>query len=154
MNVEVKELNEMPVAYVATMSGYVSENIAKAWDKLCGWAGPRGLLTEETKFIGISFDDPEITPADKCRYYACVNIPEDTETSNGVDKTLIRGGKYGVYHFEGPEEKIKEAYKDIYKNWLPTSGYQPADSPCLEHYLKEPKGKQFVMDIYVPVEPL
>ena len=69
MKVEVKEMPSFHVAYVPNLEGYDVEKINRAWHKLCNWAEARGLINGETKFIGISFDDPEITEKDKCRCF-------------------------------------------------------------------------------------
>ncbi|MFC2133707.1 GyrI-like domain-containing protein [Bacteroidota bacterium] len=156
MKVEVKEMPKFHVAYVANLEGYKNDKIGEAWSKLCRWAGPRGFLNENTKFIGISFDDPAITDKDKCRYYACVTVPEEIQNEKAVEVMDIKEGQHAVYRFTGYADDIENAYKDIYSEWLPESGYQPSDQPCYEVYLEEPKGNpmKFVMDMCIPVEPL
>ncbi len=157
MKVEVKELADMRVAFVSWHGGYKHDKIKETWEKLCQWGAAHKQLGPNTKFIGISYDNPEITPEDKCRYDACITISDDVNPSNGVDEMIIKGGKYGFYRFEGKEEDIKHAYKSLYGDWLPNSGFEPGDNPCLEIYHKgpddEPKGL-FKMDICIPVKPL
>ncbi len=157
MKVEVKEFSDMRVAFVSWHGGYKHEKIKETWDKLCSWGGANGQLGPDTKFIGISYDNPEITPEDKCRYDACITISEDIKPSDGVDELVIKGGKYAVYRFEGTHLEIKNGYKALYGEWLPNSGFEPADNPCFELYHKgpeeEPQGL-FIMDICVPVKPL
>ena len=156
MKVEVKEMPGFHVAYVANLEGYKVDKIDQAWKKLCNWAGPRGLINQNTKFIGISFDDPDITDEDKCRYYACLTIPNEIEHDNRVSIMDIAGGKHAVYRFIGTADEIKERYKELYSDWLPESGYEPANEPCYEIYIEEPKGDPmtFVMDICIPVKAL
>jgi AraC family transcriptional regulator len=157
MRVEVKQMPEMQIAYVRHMKGYWDSGLVEAWKKVCTWAGARGLIGPNTKFIGISHDDPDVTPADKCRYDACVTVPRGTKGSGEVNITTLPGGKYAVYHFEGQPQEIKAAYNFMYGKWMPKSGYQPVDSPCYEIYLndpnKDPEGKH-IFDMGVPVKPL
>ena len=47
-----------------------------AWERLQAWAGPRGLFGPRTLVLGVCHDDPEVTPADKVRYDACVTVDE------------------------------------------------------------------------------
>jgi AraC family transcriptional regulator len=157
MRVELKQLSETHIAYVRHMKGYWDPGLEQAWNKVCTWAGARNLIDSETKYIGISHDDPEVTPADKCRFDACVSVPSGTKGSGEVMITTLPGGKYAVYRFEGQPQKIKEAYAYMYGKWMPESGYQPADSPCYEIYIndpqKDPEGK-FIFDMCIPIKPL
>jgi AraC family transcriptional regulator len=157
MKPEVKQMPETYIAYVRHMKGYNSAGISDAWEKVCRWAGARGLIGPQTKFIGISHDDPYVTPQDKCRYDACVSVPKGTEPEGEVNVTSIPSGRYAVYRFEGKPQEIKKAYDFVYGKWMAESGFQPADSPCLEIYLndpkKDPQGKHR-FDMCIPVKPL
>lgn len=156
MYIEVREMPEMTLAYVVHHEGY-NEKIEKAFDKLCTWAGPRGLLAGDVKIIGISWDNPEITPKDKCRYYACITVPEKTEVSGEVSLYKIPACRCIVSKFQGEDKGINPQYNYLYETHLPQSGYQPADIPAFEIYYKDPNDEpvgQFDMDICVPVIPL
>ncbi len=157
--VEVRDIPVFRVAYVKHMKGYEdSAGIGEAFQKLFFWAGPRGVLSPEAKVLGISFDDPDITPKDKCRYYACVTVDERAEPDGEVGVMTMRPGKYAVARFSGGEGIFREAYAYVYGEWLPKSGWQPDDAPAFETYLGEPgahEGKtSFTFDLCVPVKPL
>ena len=156
MKVEVKEMPEYRVVYVRHMGGYEYEGISETWGRLCKWAGPRGLLGPETVAIGVSHDDPKITPPDKCRYDACIAVGPGVEGEGEVGATTLPAGKYAVMRYEGKAGGIEGAYHSLYGEWLPESGYQPGDSPCYEVYRNDPdkSGGFFIMDICVPVKPL
>jgi len=155
MKVEVKEMPEFKAVYVRHIGDYEPEGISKVWDKLCKWAGPRGIIGRDTKFIGIGYDNPEVTPPGKCRYDACITIDRDIEISGEIGTSVIPGGRHAVYHYEGDSAGIKEAYHNLYGVWLPSSGYQPEDRCGYEMYLNDvEKEKKFVMDICIPVKPL
>ncbi|NLI97473.1 AraC family transcriptional regulator [bacterium] len=157
MKVEVKQMPEIHIAYVRCMKGYSGPGIAEAWEKVCRWAGARGLIGSQTKFIGISYDDPDVTPQDKCRYDACVSVPKGTEPDGEINVTSIPAGRYAVSRFEGQPQDIKPAYDFLYGRWMPDSGFQPGDSPCLEIYLNDPKTDpkgRHVFEMCIPVKPL
>jgi AraC family transcriptional regulator len=153
MNVTIRELQTKHVAFVANLGGYDQAKIARTWERLCAWAAPLGLL-RNAETIGISFDDPDVTPRDKCRYYACVAVPHDTVPPREIGLYDIPGGKHAIHRFEGTGAQIADAYRDLYGTWLPQSGFEPADAPCFEVYLstpgEDPEGL-FVMDICMPV---
>ncbi|MBN2694020.1 GyrI-like domain-containing protein [bacterium] len=155
MSVEIKKLPEMNVAYVRNIGSYFNAGVA--WEKLCKWMGANGLMSEKTVAIGISYDDPEITPTEKLRYDACMTIPENTKTTGEVGTQTIEGGLYAVYSFYDKLEQLAPTYKNLYGGWLPQSGYQADDRECLEIYLNDvandPDGKAKV-EICIPVKPL
>ena len=41
--------------------------------------------------------------------------------------------------YKGPYSGIHAAYHSLFGNWLPGSGEEPADQPCYEVYLNNPR---------------
>lgn len=156
MNVEVKELPELHVAYVRHIGPY--PGIAKAIEKLMKWAGPRELINfPETTLLGVYHDNPEITEESKLRSSACITVPEGTPVDGEVGKMTIPGGLFAVAHVEIDPDQYGEAWDKLMGEWFPESGYQPDDRMCYEIYLNDPEqhpqGKHIV-DICEPVRPL
>lgn len=157
MKVELKELPAYRVAYVSSARGYESEAIGHAYETLMRWAGPRGVFGPDTKVIGASYDNPEITAVAKCRYDACVTIGEGVKVDGPVSEKRFPGGKYAVYRWRGRPQDVGKAYQEFMGGWFPASGYQPGDAPCLEFYYNDPasdpKG-EVTADLCIPVKPL
>ncbi len=154
METEIKEMPSFFVAYSSVIGDY-NKTAGKAWEKICKWAGPRGLLNHSTKYIGISFDNPDITASEKCRYYACVTVPKDTKVSGEISTLTIKSGKYIIAKFQGKGKDILSAYNMLCGKEIPRHGYQPDDNPSYEIYNKEPDAEgNFDMDICIPVKPL
>jgi predicted transcriptional regulator YdeE len=65
------------------------------------------------------------------RYDACVVVPESFTDDKWVNVIDMPGGKHAVAEFIGTPDKIREAWGALYRSWLPGSGYQPDDRPCL-----------------------
>ncbi len=157
--VRVEEVAAFPVAYVKHMKGYEDgEGIGEAFRTLFAWAGPRGVLSPDMKVLGISFDDPGITPKDKCRYYACVAVDQRAEPAGEVGVMDVRPGTYAAARFKGGGSIFRDAYGWLYGQWLPSSGWQPDDAPAFEVYIGEQGGTRsrptFEFDLYVPVKRL
>lgn len=113
--------------------------VEKAWEKLCGWGYANSLLSNETEFLGLCYDDPDITPEEKIRYDACFTIKEEVETPPDMGIQVIPGGKYAVTTHYGSYEGLHDAYKEFYGKWLPASGYQLKNVvPSFEKYIKVP----------------
>jgi AraC family transcriptional regulator len=157
--VRIEDVPPWRVAYVKHMKGYEdSAGIGDAFSTLFCWAGPRGFMGPDMKVLGMALDNPDITPKDKCRYYACVVVNDRAEADGRVGIMTVRPGKYAVGRFSGGKDVFKRAYEAMYGEWLPASGWQPDDAPALESYVGEPTGTsekpRFVFDLYIPVKPL
>ncbi len=77
------------------------------------WAGPRNLVRPE-KVLGIYWDNPEVTPPEKCRFDACIIIPGGIVPEGQIYTQTIKGGPYSVWHFEIKSENIQQAWEDAF----------------------------------------
>lgn len=140
-NPEIKELNEKTVAYVSFVGNYMgnSEVFADLFKRLCGWAGPRGLLNSDTIFLSSYQDDPNITPPEKMKLEVCMTIPKDTEVEGEVKKQVLPGGKYVVTRVEltGPEE-YGPAWNKVVEWMKENNSKIDMSRPSYEIYLNEP----------------
>ena len=158
MNVHVRELPAYHVAYMRYVGPYGPHGIPELWTSLRKWMGARDLPLETTVRLGVAYDDPRITAADQCRYDACVVIPPDFPPDRWVNVMDISGGRYAVWAFTGSAHEIGDAWDRIFSAWLPTSGYQPDDRPCVEVYRGRPgvdaPAGGLRCDLCLPVRPL
>ncbi|GGI71858.1 AraC family transcriptional regulator [Shewanella gelidii] len=153
MKAEIKQMPQLNVAYVRKIGAYGKEICEQAMTELCQWAAPRGHLATG-KIVSVYWDNPEVTPAEKCRVDACVSVPNGTAVEGKVALQTITGGLYGVCHFEVPCDGFQQAWDDAF-GWLVTSGYECADKPCYELYHnnaeEHPEGK-WIFDICIPLK--
>jgi len=155
MNIEVRELDRQRVCTLASQRGYEPEAIYEAWDKLIDWASNNGIKQDEQRRFAFAFDNPTVTPVDKCRYTASVVIGENIQVKQPFSLSEIPKGKYAVLYFKGsPEETIK-AQLSIYSDWLPDSGFEPDNFPMLERYLNDARIDGYVeMEIHVKLKEI
>lgn len=154
--IAIKEFPPLNVAYVRHVGSYL--DTGAAWDKLGRWAYERGITPPSQHFIGVSLDDAGLVDEYACRYDACVTLPEDW-TPDSADPQVqfksLSGGMYAVYPFYDTIDKFVLAYQNVFGLWLPNSGYEADDRPCLEFCLndpaRDPEGKCRV-DLYVPIK--
>ena len=152
-----KELPEYNVAYIRHIGDYFK--IGEAFEKLFKWAGPRNLINfKETKVIGVYYDNPKITEAEKRRSDACITVPETTLVDGEVGMMTVPGGLFAVGSVEVVAEEIAEAWDMLVGEWIPDNGYQSDnDRMCYELYLndhKEHPEKKFIMNICSAIKPL
>ncbi len=113
--------------------------IGRAFERLMTWAAGSGLPGEKTRSFGIYYDDPQGTPAALLRAAAGLLVPEDAVLAPGMEWLTIAGGRYAETVFRGPYAGLEAAYRDLYGRWLPQSGAEAADGPCVEEYLNNPR---------------
>lgn len=157
--VTVQDLPERTVAYIRHLGPYAGDAalFERLFARLMAWAGPRNLLGPDTQCLTLYYDDPGVTDPSKLRLDCCVVVPADTAVAGEIGKATIPAGRYAVARFELLPSQYAEAWEALMAAWLPESGYQPADGPCFERYLGDPKqhpeGKQLV-ELGLPVKPL
>ncbi len=153
MNVSIESMQPTRVAYIRHTGPY--SGCGQAWDKLCTWMGKEGLLGAGTRYVGVSYDDPEITPPDKIRYDACVTVDDAFQPEGEVSVQVLAGGDYARATHQGPYEKLSTTYHRLMGEWLPRSGRHLRSAPCLEFYLNDPGSTppaELLTDICVPLE--
>ena len=155
MNTEVREMPEYNVAYVRKVGPYVKETCEPAFGELMQWAGPRNFVGPG-KILAIYWDNPDVTPPEKCRFDACIIVPDGTVPEGQVFIQTISGGPYAVCHFEIKPDSIQKTWEDAFA-WLCDSGYECNDTPCYELYhnnaAEHPEGK-WIFDICIPLKHL
>ena len=160
--VEVRQFPPLHVAYIRHV-GPFQENAAlfeRLFGKICGWAGPRGLLgLPSSRFLSVHHDNPEmeITDVRKLRLDAAVTVPEGTRVDGEISKQRLEGGAYAVSRLRIHAKQYMAAWDALMGGWLPSSGYQPDDRPCFEIYLNEPwtdPGLTHEVEICLAVKPL
>jgi AraC family transcriptional regulator len=156
MDVRLETLEPIKVAFLRHVGPYEDEGISQTWRKLEAWAGQHGLLSPRAKLIGISHDNPHVTPPDRLRYDACIAPDQAFKPEGEIGTQVIPGGEYAVVTHRGPYEKLPETYIYLYGEWLPQSGREPAESPGFQlHHNTPPETApdDLVTDIYVPLKP-
>jgi len=155
MNIEVREMSSLRVCTLASQGGYQPEAIYGAWDKLINWATNHGINPEQQARFAFAFDNPTITPIDKCRYDASIVIPSDMPVNLPFKSSEIPVGKYAVLYYKGSPEETLKAQMSIYSDWLPNSGFEPDDFPMLENYMNDARVDGYLeMEIYVKLKSL
>jgi AraC family transcriptional regulator len=154
LDVRLVDRPDTRVAFVRHVGPYAE--MGAAWKRLIDWAEPRGLLGPKPECIGLSRDDPEVTPPNKLRYDACIAVGPAIRAEGDVGLQLIVGGPYAVATHRGPVERLPETYAAVLGRWLPAHNRRPRSAPCFEVYKKIPTTmppEQLVTDVYVPLEP-
>lgn len=113
--------------------------IGATFERLAGWAGPRGLFGPNTELMVLYHDNPQTTSAEQCRADVGITVVEsaEVELTNDVSIVSLPDQECACAVFEGPYERLDEAYAWLYGTWLPDSGRTPADHPSFDIYLND-----------------
>ncbi|MDO8414557.1 MAG: GyrI-like domain-containing protein [Gallionellaceae bacterium] len=131
---DIRTLPEQRLLFIRK-TGHYQEAAQQAWSALMPLAYQHTLVDEQTQFIGITHDDPQITAAGKIRYDACLSLRKSLKTTGDLGVQTLAGGKYAVFLHAGPYYTMRETYQHIYGGWLPGSGHQLRDLPSFALYL-------------------
>lgn len=154
-DVFIRDLPALRLAALRHTGPYME--IGTAFERLSAWAAGRGLLGPAARSFGVYYDDPESVPAHALRSDAALlldrNVEGDVE-GNGVRMIELAGGRHAVIVHKGPYAELESAYRWLYREWLPTSGETPADRPCHEEYLNDPRAlppEEWLTEIRLPL---
>ena len=151
--VEIITLEPQRVVFLGHTGDY--GKVSATWGRLGAWAGPRGLFGPATRFIGITYDDPDITPIERLRYDAAFTVDRTVQPEGEIGVTELAGGEYATLTYKGPYSTLSRAYQLLLGAWLPQSGRELRDIPCFEEYLNSPQNtpaEELLTRIHVPIE--
>lgn len=156
MDVKVIDLPPVRVAYLRYTGPY-GLGIGHFWvNEFDPWMISNGL--ENRTCYGVGLDDPSITPPDKCRYDACVEVADDFVPSGKASVTVIPGGRHAVASFEGSGAQMADAWAELFRDWLPASGLQCDARPCFERYGPNAASgtvpRQLRCELCIPIRPM
>jgi len=136
-DVVIEPLDFTCCASVAHTGSYMEIN--HAMGTLFGALAEQQLLNESSAMMAVFFDDPDITPVEQLHSCACSPIAEDVELAEPLERMALFQSNYAKLLYTGPYADMKDAYRWLYGTWLPNSGCEVADAPCVELYLNNPQ---------------
>ncbi|MDB5983174.1 MAG: AraC family transcriptional regulator [Pseudomonas sp.] len=152
MDVTIKHLPSAHIAY-QRLTGPYGPAIGVFWREVFGeWMVNNGLL-QHVRY-GIGLDDPQSTPAEQCRYDACVEVPEGFVATPPVFVRDLPGGEHAVTWFTGTGAEIGLAWTQLFTA-LPGLGLQ-ANGAYFERYAEDssydPQTGVMTCELCVPVK--
>ena len=144
--VRVENLPIQHYAYIRVFNPYANPAaIMSAYARVRVWLEKHTVPPARLKLIGLSGDDPDITPGEECRYDAGYLLPARgaRRGSGGVGVTTIAAGPHALATCQGDIHAVVAAWDFLFQVWLPRSGYEPADAPCFEIMHADPAERQY-----------
>lgn len=153
-SVEISSYPAETIAVVPHRGAYMQ--IGQAFEKLIGVLVNRNQICQTGAMKAFYFTDPTRVPEDDLRSAAGTVVPEDFPIEAPLERFDFDGGEFAVLHYKGPYADMKWAYEWLYGEWLTQSGREPADAPCMEIYLNNPRDTapaDLLTDICLPLKP-
>jgi AraC family transcriptional regulator len=159
LDVKVRRLAPATLAYIRHSGPYKGDTalFRRLFNELFAWAGPRGLMGPDARYLSLIQDNPNFTPAAKQRLEVALIVPPGTAPDGKVGIKMLEGGLYAIARVYVPIEDYAAQWDRLVADWLPGSGYQPDHRPAMEFYLNDaatdPEGK-YDVEICLPLKPL
>jgi AraC family transcriptional regulator len=141
--------------YETLLSG--KDSFLDLWQELFDYAEEHGLTYSRDRLIGITHDDPYVSPEDKIRFDACLPVSGPVKVSHPIGYRTIQPGLCVVRRHFGGMEEIAKTFAHIGVEWLPGESYcLRAAAPFEIYHCKEVDGQleRLYTDAYVPLEPM
>ena len=144
MDVTIETLPARRAAAIRLVGPY-SESGA-LFERLFAWAGVAGLDPRRLRAFSLSYDDPSAVPAEALRSDACLELPDDFDPGSldasaalpaEVEVRTLPACRYAVHRLSGSYDGIHRTYQRLFGDWLPGSGEEVAELPCMEVYLND-----------------
>lgn len=144
MNVLIKKHPQQTICKLASNGGYQPESLFKTWDDITAWGEDQGVESLVQQRTALCYDNPAVTPLERCRYEATIAIDDDTKVNFPFEKSILPGGTYAVLYVKGDSQEVEKAQMSLFSHWLPASGYEPDSFPMMERYLNDVRQDGFI----------
>ncbi len=161
MAVEIIQRPPCTIASLYRQGPYMEAG--RAFGQLGEWAYLAGALTPESRWMGMYYDDPSVTPAAELRYEAAMTLPQLLENPDArpilpASEVVIKelpGGRFARYVHVGPYDALEATYDALMGQWMPSAAVTMKAGPSVEVYVNDPTvtpPAELRTEIYIPLE--
>jgi AraC family transcriptional regulator len=183
VRVRVGRFSAFRYVYIRVFAPYGNTRLVDAYHALIAWLAARRTDVRDVVVIGMSLDDPSITPSENCRYdlgvafpakpgdgilgeiirsrgRASVAVPQPDAHECGMRGFSIRdleSQQIAAIHCVGDLGHVDRAWHYLYRQWLPSVAFEPADLPAMEIFVRLPEEigwETFDLQTCIPVARL
>lgn len=133
-SVRLRDIPARQVAYIRVDKPY-DGGVAEAAARLLEWAQRHGVA--DNQWLGYQYDNPEITPLEKCRYYVAVEVDAFRPTGE-IGRARFPATRVAEVPVRGGLDLELRVLQWLYGVWLPRSRYVPDDQPAFEAWIGRP----------------
>jgi AraC family transcriptional regulator len=155
MDFRTDGLDDMKVICMEHRGPY--NQIGGVFKKLWEFTQEHSLNVEDSKWLGIYWDDPSTVPEEELRSEACVTVGKKDQLPDSDDVTvrLLPRGRYLIGTHIGPYSGLGGAWGDLWTE-IGRGGHTIRRSPCFELYIKGGDDglpeEEWVTELCMPIE--
>ncbi|MDH5180398.1 MAG: AraC family transcriptional regulator [Gammaproteobacteria bacterium] len=139
MNITIDQFDARQVIY-KRLIGVYGAGIQDAFTELHTFVRARDIPTADPVYL--IWDNPEITPPEKCRADACITLAGDSKDVAPYTTQTIAAGKYAwLRTMVRAEHEFSAAWDQLFQQIL-EQGYQPEDRPVFKILHRESSDPQ------------
>ncbi|MYH91867.1 MAG: AraC family transcriptional regulator [Gammaproteobacteria bacterium] len=150
MDIRIESLGEIKLARIRHVGPY--NEVGQHFERLFEWAGRVGA--RPGRVLCLSYDDPDTVAPENLRSDACLEVDTDTAPPPGITVETLPAGRYAIYTHRGSYDGIPEAFRRLFELWLPQSGEEVDDRPCMEVFHNSPldtRPDELLTDLCLPL---
>ena len=135
----MSELRDMPaLVYAAVRNVGPYNTVGPCFDRIVGWAAKNGLMTANTKVLGLAWDNPFEVAPEKLRYDAAVTIDRRVEIPNDVHISALPAMTWFMGQHKGSYARMTESFMALGKEMGGHAEIVQVPICSLEIYLSGP----------------
>ena len=150
MEIRIETIDEIEAARIRHVGPY--NEVGRYFERLLEWAASIGC--RPGRVFSLSYDDPDTVPPESLRSDACIELRTDVPPPPDITVDTLAAGRYAIHTHRGPYDGMPEAYGRMFSLWLPQSGEEVDDRPCMEIYRNTPLDTppaELLTDLCVPL---
>jgi len=134
INVSVKELPARRLAVIKHNGD--PTKLGETVSRLISWAKlqPVNLKPKPGESFGFGYNDPKEVPAEEFRFDLAITVPQTLKLDGEIIEKQLPAGRYAVISHKGSRDNMNEKIYWLYRDWLPQSGEELGDLPCIFCY--------------------
>lgn len=134
MNVSIKNIAARRLAVLEHHGD--PQKVGDSVNRLINWAKAQtiNLKPKAGEAFGFAYDDPQTTPAADFRFDLGITVPEQLKLEGEIIEKRLPAGRYAVATHKGSRNTIGDTVYGLYRDWLPESGEELGNLPCIFCY--------------------
>lgn len=134
MKVEIRNIEKIRLAAIEHRGD--PNLLAESINKLIAWKKAQliNLKPKPGDTFGIAYDDPKTTIPSEFRFDLGIKVPNNFKLEGAIVEKYLPSGRYAVAMHKGSRDNLGDTVYPLYREWLPNSGEQLGDFPCIFCY--------------------
>ncbi|WP_412754583.1 AraC family transcriptional regulator [Legionella donaldsonii] len=134
MNVSIKNIAARRLAVLEHRGD--PQKVGDSVNRLINWAKAQtiNLKPKAGEAFGFAYDDPQTTPAAEFRFDLAITVPEQLKLEGEIIEKRLPAGRYAVATHKGSRNTIGDTVYGLYRDWVPESGEELGNLPCIFCY--------------------